>query len=121
MDRISSLSETRGKKFVTLAAYLRLNKIKENEEKILKGFAVERLYIKFKKPVRVKKAKRVKAVNKETLNPGEKISDKKVEKHWWSASNEICLSCTKSCKQSGFVTIVQCKSYTKKAKEEANA
>ena len=103
--RVPSLSETRGSKFVSLAAFLRINKITEKEEKILKSLDVDRLYIKFKKPQMVGKAK--KRVSMKELSPA------KYEDLWWSKLNKFCLRCIHNCKQSSRAIVICCKSYKK--------
>jgi len=109
-ERVKSLSDVKKKCFVTLGFLLKKNVSDEKENRILNSYKVDRLYIKFKKPVKVKKAKKAKTVKKMILEG--KLTAKKIEKYWWYNLNKNFLKCLKKCKQSSF-DMIFCPSYQK--------
>jgi len=107
-ERIKSLSDAKKKCFITSALWIKKTQIKVKESSLLDKWEVNRLYIKFKLPKRVKKSKKIPKV---ILLEG-KLTPKRIEKHWWMKLNKKCVKCFKKCKQSAFTTIF-CPSYKK--------
>jgi hypothetical protein len=96
---IKKLSDvTNTDEYLTLKQWLKSEKSKVDADDILKRFKIERLYIKATGP------------DKEMVFDDEhtKMSIKEIEKEWWEHLNELCIKCSKKCKQSSRVELIKC-------------
>jgi hypothetical protein len=123
-------------KYVSIKFYIRKSKSKINLDELFKeleidgslNLLVDKIPVtpKVKKPRRGKvdkepeakvyKVEKTPKVDKATLSVpiSADLTPKQWERQWFKVKNQLCLGCTKTCKQSARLVIVACPKYNKK-------
>ncbi|MFA5396714.1 MAG: hypothetical protein WC346_11975 [Methanogenium sp.] len=109
-------------KYITIKFYIRKSKADINLKSLLKKLEIDNLYllldeisVSSKKKTKVYKVTKEK-VDKSTLSVplSADLTLRGWEKAWFKIKNKLCVDCTKKCKQSARVTIINCPFYKSK-------